>query len=182
MAKKRYRLVPELVPLPLWGISAYRALGRSTPWKVIRLDTLEAASHKCQFCGSDEPRLACHDKWQYDDKKRAARLIGFEIRCPLCHLATHMGRAAALGYAEEATQQLRKVNGCTNRDVDLMLAAAMSLWARRSEKKWIVTVAPALLKRYPRLQALPLYAKKLVKDSRGIQNKEPVSVLRLHVT
>jgi len=88
-----------------------------------------------------------------------------------------MGRAAALGYAEEATQQLRKVNGCTNRDVDLMLAAAMSLWARRSERKWIVTVAPALLKRYPRLQALPLYAKKLVKDSRGIQNKGPVSVL-----
>jgi len=37
-----------------------------------------------------------------------------------------------------------------------MIAAAMSQWERRSEKKWKVAVAPALLKRYPRLQEVPL--------------------------
>jgi hypothetical protein len=28
LAKKHYKLVPELVPLTLWGISAYRALAQ----------------------------------------------------------------------------------------------------------------------------------------------------------
>jgi hypothetical protein len=155
-----YKLVPELVPLPLWGISAYRALGRSTPWKKIRQDTLESASHKCQSCGSRKPLLSCHDKWRYDDKKRVAKLIGFEIRCALCHLATHIGRAAAIGYEKEAMQQLRKVNRCTKKEVDLMIEIAMLEWRVRSSKKWAMIVAPKLLKRYQRLASVTLSASK----------------------
>lgn len=93
-----HKLVPELVPEPLWGVSAYRALGKSTPWKAIRQDTLNEASNRCQFCDSEEPQLACHDKWEYDDRKGIAKLIGFETRCPLCHLATHIGRAMRIGH------------------------------------------------------------------------------------
>jgi hypothetical protein len=37
-----------------------------------------------------------------------------------------------------------------------MIAAAMSHWEKRSEKKWTVLVASALLKRYPRLEEVPL--------------------------
>jgi hypothetical protein len=37
-----------------------------------------------------------------------------------------------------------------------MIVAAMSQWEKRSEKKWTVVVAPVLLKRYPRLQEVPL--------------------------
>ena len=160
MARMSYKLFPELIPLPLWRISAYRALGRSTPWKKIRKDTLESASHKCQSCGSRKPLLSCHDKWRYDDKKRVAKLIGFEIRCALCHLATHIGRAAAIGYEKEAMQQLRKVNRCSNKEVELMIEIAMLDWRVRSAKKWKVIVSPSLLKRYPRLEAVPLQAKK----------------------
>jgi hypothetical protein len=44
-----HKLVPELVPEPLWGVSAYRALGKSTPWKTIRQDTLNEASNRCRI-------------------------------------------------------------------------------------------------------------------------------------
>jgi len=116
----------------------------------------------CQFCGSDEARLSCHDKWRYDDKKRVAKLIGFEIRCALCHLATHIGRATDLGYEKEAMQQLRKVNCCTKKEVELMVKISMLAWQIRSAKKWTVIVSPALLKRYPRLEVVPPHAKKRV--------------------
>jgi hypothetical protein len=151
-----YRLVPELVPFPLWGVSAYQALGKTKPWKEIRQDALEKSSHRCESCDSDGPRLSCHDKWEYDDKKCVASLVGFEIRCPLCHLATHIGRANAEGFGQDAIQQLCKVNRCTERDAEQIVAAAMSLWDRRSKKKWTVVAAPALLKGYPRLQEVPL--------------------------
>lgn len=151
-----YRLVPELIPEPLFGISAYRAFGKTKPWKEIRQDTLQNSGNKCESCDSDGPQLACHDKWEYDDKKYIAALIGFEMRCVLCHSATHIGRAMQLGFERDAIRQLCKINRCKVEEVGKMIEAAMSQWEKRSEKKWIVVVAPALLKRYPRLQEVPL--------------------------
>jgi hypothetical protein len=153
---KTYRLMPELVPAPLWGVSAYRLFGKTKPWKEIRQDTLELAANKCGACDADSPQLSCHDAWSYDDKTRLATLIGFEIRCQACHNATHIGRANALGFEQEAHAQLRKVNGCMQDEVDAMVEAAMELWERRSAKTWTVVVAPNLLERYPRLAEVPL--------------------------
>lgn len=149
------KLVPELVPKPLWGISAPHALNKSTAWKSIRKDTLAEAGNRCQFCGTDT-RLECHDKWEYDDKKSIATLIGFEIRCKMCHMATHIGRARQLGFLREAVMHICNVNRCTPDDVSKVVDAEMPLWEKRSKKKWTVAVAPALLKRYPRLEAVPL--------------------------
>jgi hypothetical protein len=153
---KMYRLVPELIPEPLWGISAYRHFGKTKPWKEIRQDALTEAGHKCGTCDADGPQLACHDKWSYDDKTRVATLIGFEIRCILCHNATHVGRAIELGFQQDVVRQLCEVNRCTEREVVEMINSAMSLWEKRSKKKWTVAVAPALLTRYPRLAKVPL--------------------------
>ena len=151
----RFRLIPELVPAPLWGISAYRVFGRTKAWKEIRQDALAKADNQCESCEADGPQLACHDKWKYDDKTRVATLVGFEIRCLLCHNATHIGRASALGFEQEAIAQLCKVNRCTEREVEQVVDTAMSLWEKRSQKRWTVAVAPALLKRYPRLAEVP---------------------------
>jgi hypothetical protein len=156
MKTKTYRLLPELIPEPLWGVSAYRVFGKTKPWKEIRQETLENAGNRCESCEADGPQLACHDKWKYDDKTRVATLIGFEIRCILCHSATHIGRAIELGFEQDAIRQLCKVNRCTEREVEEMIVAAMSQWEERSEKKWTIVIAPALLKRYPRLQEVPL--------------------------
>ena len=163
---KTYRLMPELIPAPFWGVSAYRHFGKTKPWKEIRQDTLANADYRCESCEADGPQLACHDKWKYDDKTRVATLVGFEIRCLLCHNATHVGRAIELGFEQDAIQQLRKVNRCADREVVEMIAAARSQWEKRSEKKWTVAIAPALLKRYPRLGEVPVMLE-LMNASRG---------------
>jgi hypothetical protein len=149
------RLVPELVPKPLWGISAPRALKKSTAWKAIRKDTLAEMGNRCQFCDT-EVKLECHDKWKYDDKKCVATLVGFEIRCKACHFATHIGLAMQLGYLREAAEQICKVNGCSLKDVEDILSVEMPQWEKRSKRKWTVIIAPALLKRYPRLAEVPM--------------------------
>jgi hypothetical protein len=133
------------------GYSGRRNLGRKYARRRLRTQATDASPVK-----PDGPQLACHDKWKYDDKTRVATLIGFEIRCLLCHNATHIGRAIELGFEQDAIRQLCKVNRCTEREVREMIVAAMSQWEKRSEKKWTVVVAPALLKRYPRLQEVPL--------------------------
>jgi hypothetical protein len=122
---------------------------------MIRKETLAEAGEKCESCDIDSG-LECHDKWEYDDKKCVAMLVGFEVRCKLCHLATHIGRAMQLGLLREAAIQLCKVNGCTEKEVEQMVTSAMSIWEIRNKKKWTVVVAPRLLKRYPRLQKVSL--------------------------
>jgi hypothetical protein len=150
----KLRLTPELVPKPLWGISAYRILGRGVVWKAIRGDILEDARHRCSICGCKEGQLTCHEKWLYNDKRATATLIGFEIHCVDCDAVAHSGRAMAHGFGDVVVKQLCKVNGCTQRQAERMIAAAMLLWQERSRKQWGIEVTAPLLKAYPQLEQL----------------------------
>lgn len=155
---KKLRLQPQLVPRPLWGISARRKLGRSS-WQRIRQDALEAAHQSCEICGESpnaiygDP-LTCHEVWRYNDNLATATLVSFEIHCPKCDLVTHMGRAMARGFGDEALDQLCQVNGITRLETKRIYTDAMALWQKRSVKKWRVKVAKTLLRRYPQLTEL----------------------------
>jgi hypothetical protein len=61
-----------------------------------------------------------------------------------------------IGHLQDAVEHICRVNRCTVKDVEKMIDAEMPLWKKRSKKKWAVVVAPALLRRFPRLQAVPL--------------------------
>ena len=140
------KLQPELVPKPLWGYSAYRLLGRSA-WKAIRQDVLNAAKNSCEPCGVtpsplDRDPLTCHERWHYDDKKRVATLIGFEIHCSACDSATHMGRAVRHGAGDLALKQLCKVNGISVSGANDLFEGAMARWKTRSGKKWVSESGP----------------------------------------
>ena len=61
------KLVPELIPRPLWGNSALNALNKSTAWKAIRNDTLAKgtdAKHLLKSCAESGKipalRKPCH--------------------------------------------------------------------------------------------------------------------------
>jgi hypothetical protein len=166
--KPSHKLAPELIPKPLYRISGYRALKKSTAWKAIAKETRAEAGDKCKICDSTD-RPECNEKWDYDDQKTVATLVGFEVRCKTCHFATHFGHTMILGpkYVRIAVDQICKVNGCTVKDVKQIVDAAWSLWEKRSRKEWTVVVAPKLLKRYPRLQAVSLlYAEKNLRQGR----------------
>jgi hypothetical protein len=150
----RLKLQPELVPRPLWGVSAYRVLGRGAAWRAIRLDTLEAASNRCAICRSPTAPLSCHEKWHYDDGHGRAMLEGFTILCRNCDTATHMGRAVAHSAGDIALRQICRVNNLSRHEADRLFGQAMARWRRRSRMAWTVAVHAQLLRAYPQLQAL----------------------------
>jgi hypothetical protein len=78
---KTYRLMPELVPAPLWGVSAYRRFGKTRPWKEIRQDALELAENKCGACDADG--LAGAEPRAYELHTRERVRPG--SRVPVCH-------------------------------------------------------------------------------------------------
>jgi hypothetical protein len=60
------RLVPALVPAPLWGRSVHQLL-RATPrggdWKRLRADVVARAGGECHVCGQHEDRfMVCHSQ------------------------------------------------------------------------------------------------------------------------
>jgi hypothetical protein len=144
------KLKPELVPKPLWGISAYRLLGRGAKWKVIHLDVLNTNGHRCSTCGA-RGKLSCHERWDYAENRGIATLIGFSANCDACDAATHMGRASQHGSGDSALQQLCAVNGCTEADALKLFENAMKVWRRRNKIEWRTAVSDELLAKYPAL-------------------------------
>lgn len=180
--RKNVVLKPEMIPVSMWGVSAYRLLRQRAPWtKRIRPDALAQANNCCSFSGASGGRLVCHDKWKFDDRRAVATLIGFEIHCGDCDAATHPGLSMSI-YPRDYTEklilaQLSKVNGCTKREARGILADAAELWRERSKKTWKVKVASALVKKYPELSALPTFnplpiAFVIGKCLRGIEHDE----------
>ena len=151
---KQLKLVPQLVPKPLWGKSAAQIFGRHSLWTQIRSDTLVAANHTCEACLAKGIPLDCHEVWHYDDEHGVATLAALKIHCEYCHMAVHIGRAAQHGNRDAAIAQLCKVNGITPEEAEKLRKNAMAVWSERSKKKWRIAVEQHLLERYPQLAAL----------------------------
>ncbi len=85
----RLRLAIEGVPEPIHGANLRLAV-RPATWDRLRHQVYDAAGHRCQACGASG-RLACHERWQYNDKTGVARLKGFRALCFDCHAVCHPG-------------------------------------------------------------------------------------------
>jgi hypothetical protein len=68
------RLDPELIPEPLWAISAARLLGRkSKTWRQIRSSALESADDTCSACrevSRGGKGMVCDELWSYDEEQK----------------------------------------------------------------------------------------------------------------
>jgi hypothetical protein len=150
---KKLRLRPQLVPKPLWVLSACQLLKRAE-WELMRQEALAAAGHECEICAAAPISLTCHEVWDYDERKGTATLVRLEIHCTACDTATHIGRAMAHGFGELAIAQLCKVNGITREQAQVLYEDAKLEWRKRNRKKWHVVVGVHLLTRYPQLAKL----------------------------
>jgi hypothetical protein len=148
------KLIPQLVPKPLWRKSAAELFGRTALWMRIRSDALKGAHHACEICCNATTRLVCHEVWHYDDRQGIAMLAGLEIHCDKCDAATHMGLAVRRGKRDMAIAQLCEINGIRLEEAEQLFGDAMILWRKRNEKQWRIVVAKQLLVRYPQLAAL----------------------------
>ena len=148
------KLEPHLVPKPLWKHSASEKLGR-TSWQAIRQDRLREAGDRCEICREPSVRpLNCHEIWSYDDSNAVATLVGFEMHCAKCDLVTHMGRAIAHGYGDQALQQMTGVNGINLAEAKQIWLSAKGIWKTRNAREWSVKIPKTLVERYPRLRLL----------------------------
>ena len=151
-------LKPELIPEPLWGISAATLLGRSSAaWRGIRADALSVAKETCSACEATIPGgkyMVCDELWSYDEDSGVATLAGVRILCKPCDGARHFERARQLGRAEEALATLMRVNGISRSEARELQNAAGRDYHRRSLRIWVVQVDEGLQSRYPGLSGL----------------------------
>jgi len=147
-------LVPALVPEPLWGLSAAAKLPRSQ-WQAIRAEALRLGDSRCAHCGTRHDKgLVCHELWDYGEDDFVATLAGFQIVCRDCTSVHHIGRAAKLGFKEQALAHMATVNGTSVEKAVNDADAAYLLWRERSDHGWRIRVDEMLLRAYPQLATI----------------------------
>jgi len=156
--KPNPRLVPELVPSPLWGKSVHKTIKRSQWDREIRKKVLDQANNICATCGASyEKGMICHEEWEYVDDAHIARLIGFRLICRDCNFVNHYDKAGTLGRAEDALLHLSKVNQIKEEAAKAIISASIDKWIERSSiEDWKIEISPKLIAEYPILHDVDL--------------------------
>lgn len=137
-------LTVELIPKPLFGENLRNRLTR-TEWEKCKKFAREASGGVCGVCGGvgAKGRIDCHERWEWieDEEPHVQKLIGLIALCPRCHGAKHYGRTQMMGYGDDADEQLMKVNGWSEEELNDQLLAAKVQWLERSTHDWILDVS-----------------------------------------
>ncbi len=131
------RLTVELLPSSTWGSNLRSAL-RVSHWDKLRRGAYAAANYRCEICGGvgHQYRVACHERWEFDDAQSCQRLVGLIALCPACHDVKHFGRANENGRGPDATLHLCEVNDWSIGDANRYLELHFALWKLRTRKEW----------------------------------------------
>jgi hypothetical protein len=151
-AKEPPRLSPELVPQPLWGVSASRLL-KSAWTRRIRPQVVAESDGRCTRCGGETKLMFAHEEWDYDDANAVATVVRLTLICQDCNSVTHFGRLPEQ-YREQALEHLATVNGITREEAEALLRDAGRVWMRRSTHEWRVEVSPEVVAQYPAMADL----------------------------
>ncbi len=129
----------ELIPRTVFGENLRNRLTWSQ-WETCKKFAKEASAGVCSACGGAgaKGRVDCHERWEWieDGELHVQRLVGLVALCPRCHTAKHYGRAQMMGYANDANDQLMKVNGWSAEELKDHLMAARDQWLERSIHEW----------------------------------------------
>lgn len=119
--EKKVLLEVEIIPSKSW-YNNVRSNVSEKEWDIIRKKCYKKAGYKCEICGDSgldqgmSHRVECHEIWNYDNKTKIQKLVGFISLCPLCHKVKHFGLAQISGEGEIAFNQLMKVNKMTEEE------------------------------------------------------------------
>lgn len=147
------KLAPELVPRPLWGLSAHQLL-RSRWQRQIRPAIVDEFAGLCSICSGATERMYAHEHWAYDEAGGIATLSGLALVCQDCNSCLHIGRLPAK-HVKHALDHLAAVNTITWKLALELVTSAQIEWARRSSVLWTVEVDARLVERFPALAELP---------------------------
>lgn len=141
------RLSIELVPRGAW-FQNLRFMLQAKRWDTLRKDTYRRVGYRCEICGGKGPKhpVECHEKWEYDDRRHIAKLVGLYGLCPACHECKHIGLAVVKGRLLQAQAHLATVNGVSEREAASMVREAFRLWKDRSAHEWTIDIEWANMK------------------------------------
>lgn len=129
----------ELIPKPLFGENLRNRL-TGGQWEKCKKFAKEASDGVCGVCGGvgAKGRVDCHERWEWieDAELHVQKLVGLIALCPRCHGAKHYGRTQMMGYADDARDQLMKVNGWSLEELNDHLMAARDQWLERNTHEW----------------------------------------------
>ena len=139
--KRIVRLSIELVPRGAW-FQNLRSMLPAERWDELRKATYRRVGYTCEICGGKGPKhpVECHEKWEYDDKRHIAKLVGLYGLCPACHECKHIGLAQVRGRLRQAQAHLATVNGISEQEAARMIRDAFRVWKDRSAHEWTVDI------------------------------------------
>lgn len=153
MSSSSLKLIPVLIPKPLWGVNAHNLL-EGQCWQNIRRNTFLRSDYCCVICQRKKP-LECHEVFKFDDEKGVAVLLRLEGRCEDCHACNHLGRLKKVnpkGF-KRALAYIGFVNQITPQVVIRIVGEAFDVHKSRT-RPWEMKVDPELLQIYPQLKRL----------------------------
>jgi hypothetical protein len=133
-------LFVDLVPSSSWTNNV-RSLVSPANWQRIRVFVSERANRTCEICHSRPSRLDAHERWSYDETTSIQKLERIICLCPLCHIATHYGRARIAGQQDRADAQLMRINGWDAPQLHAHVSDAFRIWTLRSAMPWTLDVS-----------------------------------------
>lgn len=137
----KLKLTLELVPVSTWGQSLAQLLPQPV-WDTVRREVYSNAGYQCEVCDTRGVVLHAHEIWEYDDRKRVQKLVGFICLCEDCHAIKHWGRTTAMAnagklprdYVEELKKHFCKVNNCSRDDFENHVVQSMAMSHKRNRK------------------------------------------------
>lgn len=135
------RLSIELVPRGAW-FKNLRTMLQKSQWDALRMATYRRVNYRCEICGGKGQAhpVECHEKWEYDDEKHTATLVGLLALCPACHECKHVGLAQVKGRLPQVIEHLAWVNEISAGAAHRMVDQAFNVWSARSEYEWTVNI------------------------------------------
>ena len=137
------KLEIELVPESSW-YSNMRKEMTVEKWDTLRKQIYRKYNYCCGICG-DTGMMNCHEIWEYDDVAYTQYLRGFIALCTMCHHCKHIGLAGILADEgkldySDVENHFRRVNGCTQEQMDKAVRDAFEIWDRRSNHSWTINL------------------------------------------
>lgn len=135
------KLTIELIPETCWYSNVRTNVPKSV-WDRIRHLCYKKAKYRCEICGGkgNTHPVECHEKWEYDDKKKEQKLVGFVALCPDCHSVKHLGRTQHMGNMDEACYHIMRVNEWNDHELNRYLAEVTEVYQERSKHQWILNI------------------------------------------
>lgn len=141
------KLTIELVPKSSW-FNNVRSLVDGPTWDKFRNECYAKANYVCEICGETgktqkfKHAVECHEKWEYDYKKKTQTLVGFIALCPHCHMVKHAGRTATVGLGQEfVIKRLMKINNQTLNEAKSYFLGSFDQWRIRSKEQWRIDMS-----------------------------------------